>query len=81
MVGGGEPRMNGILLRACCPNCRHYERDRATHIRHFKNALPGFPKPFCPELGLKDNICDKFVPRRVDVHNAIWREKHKEAAT
>jgi len=70
--------MNGIMLRATCLNCRHYERDRAVHRRHYMKNLTGMPKLFCTEIGMKDQICEKFVPIKANVANAIWREKQKE---
>lgn len=65
-------KLNGITLRACCLNCRHYDKDERTAIRYRRQRLPGNPPLFCPEKGIQEGICGKFVPKKSDVLHAIW---------
>lgn len=70
-------KLEVVMLRANCVNCRHYDKDERTAHRHRMRRLPGMPQVFCPIEGIKDNICGKFLPRKADVINAIWRAKDK----
>ena len=73
--------INGVTLRACCLNCRHYEKDERAFRRWSLKRIPGAPVLFCPEKGMKEKICGKFVPRKTDVLNAIWRAREAIANT
>lgn len=65
------------MLRANCLNCRHCDRDERTAHRYNMQRIPG-PRPlFCPDKGVQEGICGKFLPRKADVLNAIWRAREK----
>ena len=73
-------KINGVTLRACCLNCRHYNKDERTALRYRRQHIPGTPPVFCPQKGIEEEICGKFVPRKADVLNAIWRARDKANA-
>ena len=64
-----------VTLNACCLNCRHYDKDERTAYRYMRQRRKDTPPVFCPEEGNKDGICDKFLPKKKDVQNAIWKAK------
>jgi len=70
-------KLEGVTLRACCLNCRHYDKDERTATRYSLRRIPGPPPVFCPDKGIKEEICGKFLPRKADVLNAIWRAREK----
>lgn len=61
-------KLEGIVLRASCLNCRHYNKDENDLHRNARQR-------FCPEHGIKDGICEKFLPYKSYVAHAIWRAK------
>ena len=64
-----------VTLNACCLNCRHYDKDERTAYRYMRQRRQDKPPVFCPEEGIKDGICDKFLPRKKDVQHEIWKAK------
>lgn len=70
-------KIDGVTLHACCLNCRHYYKDERTAMRYSLRKSSGPPPMFCPQKGIEEEICVKFLPRRADVQNAIWRAKQK----
>ena len=70
-------KLEDVTLRACCLNCRHYDRDEQTRCRYARERIPGPPPVFCPEKGINEGVCAKFLPRKADLQNAIWRAREK----
>ena len=64
-----------VTLNACCLNCRHYDKDERTAYRYMRQRRQDKPPVFCPEEGVKNGICDKFLPRKKDVQHEIWKAK------
>lgn len=76
-------RLDGITLKASCVNCRHCDKDENTAYRYWRKRIPGTPPVFCPEKGIKEVVCVKFLPRKKEVMHAIWEARnkaHQEAA-
>ena len=69
-----------VMLRASCLNCRHYNTDERAADRYMRQKRKDAPPVFCPEQGMQDKVCDKFIPKKADVHNAIWRAKLKKGS-
>jgi hypothetical protein len=69
-------KLEGITIRANCLNCRHYNRDENAFYKMRRQGKQGNPPVFCPQQGIKDGICEKFVPQRSLVKNLIWRAKN-----
>ena len=68
-------KLEKIMLHASCLNCRHYNKDENALHRNMRQRKPPPTKLFCPEHGIKDGICEKFLPYKSDVAHAIWRAK------
>lgn len=68
-------RLPTITIRICCMNCRHRDKDERTAYRFMRRKIQGVPPIFCPEKGVDEKICEKFLPRKDDLRNAIWRAR------
>jgi len=64
--------LKNVMLKACCNNCRHTNRDENAAYNKMRRKDPTPLKPFCPRKGLDEGVCVKFVPRKTDVAHAIW---------